>query len=113
MPERSASCRIQREQIARVIRGEEKMAGGRKNSLQAFAVAKFAVPNHFASPVIERAQSGIGPKNAVAAAPAFGFRFYRVVVNAEKAPSDDVKEIRLRVETGRHPVGGAIRTGLD
>src|SRR5215470_7139401 len=102
MPERFATRRIKREKITRVIGGEEEMTSCSQDSLQAFAVTELSIPNDFASLVVEGAQSGVGPEISVATAPAFGFGFHRVVVNAEKAARHDVEKIRLRIEAGRH-----------
>src|SRR5262249_52385039 len=113
MPECLASCWIEREKIAGVVCSKEKMTCGGQDPLQAVAVDEFAIPNHFAGLVVESTQGGVGPKNAVATTPAFGFCFDGIVVNAEKAASDDVEEICLRVEAGRHPVGRTVGPRLN
>src|SRR5579863_6993523 len=113
MPERFAGGRIEGEQIAGGIAGEEQASGGGENSGGDFAVTEFAVPNEFAGAVIESANSGVGPKVAVATAPAFGFGGDGVVVDAEEATGVDIEEVRLRIETGSHPVGGAVGAGRN
>src|SRR5882724_3402312 len=90
------------------------MAGGGENAGDAFAFADFVIPDDFSGFLIERADGGVGPENAISPAPAFGLGFvHRVVVVAEDAARIDIKKICLWIETGRHPVGGAVGAGFD
>src|SRR5260221_5299922 len=90
------------------------MAGGGEDTGDAFAFAEFVIPDDFSGFVIERADGGVGPENAIAAAPAFGLGFVdSVVVAAEDTASVDVKKICLWIEAGRHPVGRAVGAGFD
>src|SRR5260370_36275647 len=50
---------------------------------------------------------------AGAAAPAFRFAGGGAEINAEDAAGVDVEQIGLGIKAGRHPIGGAVRTGLD
>src|SRR6266436_5052651 len=114
MPESFSGGGIEGEEIVRSVGGEEKMAGGGEDSGDAFVFADFVIPDNFSGFVIECADRGIGPQVSIAAAPAFGFGFvHGVVVDAEDAAGVDVEKICLGIETGRHPVGGAVGAGFD
>src|SRR5438552_3260234 len=113
MPKRFAVGRIQSEEIAGVIGCEEQVTRGGEDAGDAFAIADFVVPDHFAGAVIECTNGGVGPKNAVAAAPTFSFSGDGVVVNAEEAARVDEEESGLRIEAGGHPVGGAVGAGRN
>src|ERR1700730_5636251 len=89
------------------------MAGGCKNSCDAFAVSDFAIPHYFAGTVVKRAKRRIGPEVAVAASPAFRLPCGCPVKNAEDSACIHIEEARLRIEAGRHPIGRAVGTGLD
>src|SRR5882724_8261335 len=114
VPESFSGGGIEGEEIVGCVGGEEKMAGGGEDTGDAFAFADFVIPDDFSGFVIECADGGVGPENAIAAAPAFGLGFVdSVVVDAEDTASVDVKKICLWIEAGRHPVGGAVGAGFD
>src|SRR5262249_24288298 len=75
------------------------------------AFAELVTPNELAGFVVQRAQRGAGPEVLIAPAPAFHLAVDGAVVNAKKAVAVDVEEPGLRTVAGRHPVGGAVRTG--
>src|SRR5438309_10860051 len=109
MPESFSGGGVECEQIVGRVGGEEKMAGGGEDTGDAFAFADFVIPDYFSGFVIERADGGVRPENAIAAAPAFGLGFvHGVVVDAEDAARIDVKKICLWIEAGSHPVGRAV-----
>src|SRR5262249_39566633 len=103
----------ERQQVSGSVGREEQAAGGAQDAGNAFAVAQFVVPNHLAGTVVEGADGGVGPQDAVAAAPAFGFGGDGVVVNAEEASRVDKEQPGLRIKAGGHPVGGSIGTGRN
>src|SRR5256885_5194310 len=113
MPESFSGGGIEGEEIVGSVGGEEEMAGGGEDTGDAFAFADFVIPDDFSGFVIECADGGVGPQVTVAAAPAFGFGFvHGVVVDAEDAAGVHVEKICLWIETGRHPVGGAVGAGF-
>src|SRR5256885_7540564 len=90
------------------------MAGGGEYTGDAFAFADFVIPDYFSGFVIERADGGVRPENAIAAAPAFGLGFvHGVVVDAEDAAGGEVEKICFWIEDGRHPVGRAVGAAVD
>ena len=113
MPESFSGGWVEGEEIAAIVGGEKEMAGGGEDSGDAFSVAEFVIPDKLSGFVIERPNCGVGPEIPVAAAPAFGFGFDGVVINAEEAARVDVKEIGLWIEARGHPVGCAVGAGRN
>jgi hypothetical protein len=89
VPKRFSVCWIQCEQVARVVCCKEQAASRGENAGETLAVSDFVVPDNFAVAIVERADRGVGPEDAVAPASTFGFCGDRVVVHAEEAPRID------------------------
>src|SRR5438309_9446384 len=106
MPESFSGGGVECEQIVGRVGGEEKMAGGGEYTGDAFAFADIVIPDYFSGFVIERADGGVRPENAIAAAAAFGLGFvHGVVVDAEDAAGGDAEKKWLWSDAGRQPVG--------
>src|SRR2546430_16763488 len=71
------------------------MAGGCKNSCDAFAVSDFVIPHYFAGTVVKRAKRRIGPEAAVAASPTFGLPCGGEGKDAKDSAGSFIKKGRL------------------